>query len=378
MTSSRKICFLQVAHLPNDDRVCFHQSKALKENGFDVSVISTRTNSSELENVFCFDDTGMKKREVNRKISEILGKIDPKLIICDNPLAVFYASKYKKRNKKSAKIVMDVTEWYPSKKNLNHLNGIKRVAKALILKILNLSSGFMADGFIFGEEHKAKFFKKYFKRKPFVDLPYYPDLKYIEKGKPKEDNSKWKILYSGLLNKDKGFNKLLEAMKISALVNQNITFVLKIITKDILSEEQKSLIANIPKNLEVIFEDYMPFEMFCSEISRYDIFLDLREKDKENNKCLPIKLFYYMACGKPSIFTDLDAIRLHIPEIEKFASLTQPNDYGNISRIITEYATNREKYRQHSATALKYSHEKYNWGVISGKFLKFISTFISD
>jgi len=378
MTASRKICFLQVAHLPDDDRVWFHQAKTLKENGFDVSVISTRTNSYELENVFCFDDTGMKKQEVSREISEILVKINPKLLICDNPLAVYYASRYRKRNRKSAKIVMDVTEWYPSKKNLKHLNGIKRFARSLVLKFLNLSSGFMADGIIFGEEQKAKFFKKYFKRKPYIDLPYYPDLKYIEKGKPKEDYSTWKFLYSGLLNKDKGFFNLLEAMKNTALVNKNLTFVLKIITSDILNEEQRSLISNLPKNLEVDFKDYMPFEMFCNEISRYDMFLDLREKDKENNRCLPIKLFYYMACGKPSIFTDLDAIRLHVPEINEFVSLTQPNDCGNISRIITEYATNREKYRQHSAAALKYSREKYNWRVISDKFIKFISTFISN
>jgi glycosyltransferase involved in cell wall biosynthesis len=270
---------------------------------------------------------------------------------------------------------MDVTEWYPSKKNLNHLYGIKRFAKALILKYLNLSSGFIVDGFIFGEEHKAKFFKKYFKRKPFVDLPYYPDLKYIEKGKPKEDYSKWNFFYCGLLNKDKGFYNVLETLKITALKNQNLTFVLNIITKDVLAEEQKPLISNIPNNLKIEFKDNMPFEMFCSEISRNDIFLDLREKDKENNQCLPIKLFYYMACGKPAIFSDLDAIRIHVPEIDEFVSLTNPNDYTNISQIITEYVTKREKYRQHSTAALKYSRKKYNWGDLSNKFLEFINSF---
>ena len=241
----------------------------------------------------------------------------------------------------------------------------------------------MADGFIFGEEHKAKFFKKFFKRKPFIDLPYYPDLKYIEKGKPKEDYSTWKFLYSGLVNRDKGFPNLLGAMYVSAVINPNLRFVLTVVSKDILNEELKGYLSDYQeitgmKNLEIVCKDYMPFEMFCKEISRYDIFLDLREKDKENNKCLPIKLFYYMACGKPSIFTDLDAIRLHIPEIEEFASLTHPNDCGIISRIITEYVTKREKYRQHSAAALKYSREKYHWGGISDRFLKFISTLIGD
>jgi glycosyltransferase involved in cell wall biosynthesis len=372
MIETRKICFLQVAHLPDDDRVWFHQTKTLRENGFDVSVVSTRTNHSDLENVFCFDDTGMKKSVVKKKILEILCKTEPNVIICDNPLSVFFAKNYKKKHHKHAKIIMDVTEWYPSKKNLVNLNPFKRFVKKTVLTCLNFYCGFWVFGFIFGEEHKAKLFRKHFKKKPYLDLPYYPDLKYITKGKPKKEFSTWKFLYSGSLNKDKGFYNVLEAMKIAAFENQNLTFVLDIVSKDVLEDEQKSFISNIPSNLEINFHDYLPYEQFCNELANYDIFLDLREKDKENNHCLPIKLFYYMACGRPAIFSDLDAIKLHVSEIDEFSCLTNPNDYGNISRIITEYVTNNEKYAKHSASALKYSNEKYNWGVLSDSFLMFI------
>jgi len=372
MLKNQKICFLLVAHLPDDDRVWFHQTKLLKENGFFVSVVSTRTSHSENENVFCFDDTGMKKCAVNKLVSESLFMINPDVIICDNPLSVYFASKYKKKNKRNVKIILDVTEWYPSKKNLVHLTGLKRFVKYLILKYLNLRSGFIADGFIFGEKDKAIFFKQLFKRKPYSDLPYYPDLKYINKGKPKEDLLTWNFLYSGSLNKDKGFYNVIESMKVSAFSNQNHTFILTIISKDILNKEQEFLISNFPQNLEIRFIDYLPFEIFCKEIGKYDIFLDLREKDKENNKCLPIKLFYYMACGKPAIFSDLDAIKQQVPEINEFACLTNPNDYYKISQIITEYVTNNEKYLNHSAAALKYSCEKYNWKILSEKFLMFM------
>ena len=267
---------------------------------------------------------------------------------------------------------MDVTEWYPSKKNLANLTCFKRFIKKIVLQCLNFYSGFLVNGFIFGEEHKAKLFKKYFKKKTYLDLPYYPDLKYINKGKPKEGFLIWKFLYSGALNKDKGFYNVFEVMKMAALENQNHTFILTVISKDILNEEQKSLISNIPNNLEIKFQDYLSFETFCKEISHYDIFLDLREKDNENNQCLPIKLFYYMACGKPAIFSNLDAIRLQVPEIDKFAYLANPNEYHKISQIITGYVTNNEKYAQHSAAALKYSNEKYNWEPLSDRLLKFI------
>jgi glycosyltransferase involved in cell wall biosynthesis len=375
MKEARKICFLQVAHLPDDDRIWYHQTKTLKENGFDVSVISTRTDHSDFENVYCFDDTEIKKLVVTKKISEILSKINPNVIICDNPLAVFYASKYKKKNHCYSIIIMDVTEWYPSKKNLVNLNGFKRFIKKTVLKCLNFYCGFLVTGFVFGEEHKAKFFKKYFRRKPYLDLPYYPDLKYIDKSRPKEDFLNWKFFYSGALNKDKGFFNVIEAMKVSSLENQNLTFTLNIISNDVLNEEKKLLISNIPNNLEIKIQNYFPFETFCREITNYDIFLDLREKDIENNKCLPIKLFYYMACGRPAIFSDLDAIKLQVPESTEFICLTNPNDYSNISRIITKYVTNNDEYAKQSAAALKYASEKYNWGILSEKFLKFISYF---
>ena len=377
MMKNKKICFLQLVHLPDDDRVWFHQTKILKENGYDVYVISTQTDSSNLENVYCFDNTGMSKKNVDKQISLILNKITPNLIICDNPLAVLYASEYKKKYHKKTKIFMDVTEWYPSKKNLANLTGFKKFIKKLLLKLINLSSGFIADGFIFGEKDKAKFFKTYFKKKPFVDLPYYPDLKYIKQGEPKVDFSTWKFLYCGLLTREKGFYNVLNATRKIAMNNQNSHFILDIIsyaTDTETSNKIKNTMQSV--NVEINFIDYLPFEKFCQTIADYDIFFDLREKDKETNRCLPIKLFYYMACGRPAIFTDLDAIKLQVPEINEFAHLTNPQDYDHISNIITDYIKNNAKYHKHSTAALEFANKKYNWGLIKENFVNFISNLI--
>jgi len=373
MGENRKICFLQLAHLPNDDRVWYHQSKLLKDNGFNVSIISTQTHSSDLENVYCFESLRLKKLDVCKKISQLLIDISPEIIICDNPLAVFYASQYRKEHHKKSKIILDVTEWYPSKKNMVNLNVIQRFVKKMLLITLNFYSGFLVNAFIFGEYHKATFFKKCFKKKKFIDLPYYPDLKYIKVGMKKEDFSTWNLMYSGLLNLDKGFYHVLNATKTAAIDNPNCNFILNVISKETANETSTLKIMEMPENVEIKFYDFLPFENFCQKISDYDLFLDLRIKDKENNKCLPIKLFYYMACGRPSIFSDLDAIKVQVPEIDKFACLTNPNDYSNISRFITTYIYDKDKYNRHASAALEYAAQKYNWGTLSEKFLKFIS-----
>lgn len=368
----KKICFLQVAHFPDDDRVWYHQAFTLGNSGFDVSVISTRTDSSDLENVFCFDDSGMPKKTVCRKVSDIFIRIKPDIIICDNPLAVYFASKYQKKYQQEVKIIIDITEWYPSKKNLVNLNRIKRFMKKTALKCLNFYSGFLVDGFIFGEYHKAKIFKKYFSKKPFVDLPYYPDLKYIDRGRTKVDFSTWKVLYSGPLTKEKGFYNVINAMNACALHNQCFNFELNVISNGNPDDEQERQIKQLPNNIEIKLHKYFPFEQFCKVIANYDLYFDLREKDEENNNCLPIKLFYYIACGRPVIFSDLDAIRLHVSEIYEMGNLVNPQDYKNISNIITEYIADNDKYYKHSAAGLKYSNEKYNWSLISEKFVNFI------
>ena len=373
MAGKKKICFLQVAHYPNDDRVFFHQTELLRRNNFDVSIISTRYKCLDLESDFCFDDSGMAKSAVSKEISQILIKIKPDIIICDNPLAVYFASKYKRKFQKNVKIIIDVTEWYPSKKNLVNLNTFKRFIKKNALKMLNFYSGFVVDGFVFGEYHKAKMFKKRFKRKAFVDLPYYPDLKYIKQANTKSDFANWNFLYAGSLTKEKGFENVIKAVNACALNNSNCNFVLNVISSNIPSKEQSDYISQMPGNVEVIFKNTLPFVDFCKEIANYDLFFDLRETDNENNKCLPIKLFYYMACGRPMIFSNLDAIRLQVPEIDEFGALTNPEDYENISKIVSGYIADNDKYNKHSATALEYSRKKYNWDLIADGFVKFIT-----
>ncbi|MDL2227500.1 glycosyltransferase [Bacteroidales bacterium OttesenSCG-928-K03] len=372
MNNKNNISFLQVAHFPNDDRVWFHQADTLMNKGYDVSVISTRTNHSDLESVFCFDDTRMPKKLVSQKVSDILANIKPNIIICDNPLAVYFVSKYRKKHQKDVKVIIDITEWYPSKKNLVNLNFLSRIVKKTILHCMNIYSGFIVDGFIFGEYHKAKMFKRFFKRKPFVDLPYYPDLKYIDKGKTKLDFSTWKVLYSGSLTNEKGFDNVIKAMQNCANENQCYNFELNIISNDIPDENQKSEIEKMPNNIVLKFHKFLPFKEFCKKIANYDLFFDLRIKDKENNKCLPIKLFYYIACGRPVIFSNLDAISLQVPEINEMGNLINPNDYEKVSKIIADYIADNDKYYKHSAAAMQYSVEKYNWSNISDNFLNFI------
>ena len=177
-----KVLFLQSAHYANDDRVWYHQAAALQENGINVEVLGKDQLAT-----FRADTT------------------DADVIIADTPRAL-----WKARNSKT-KLIYDITEWYPSKKNLR-VNPFLIIPKAILMCIASLWTGYRSDAFIFGEYYKSRPFRCLFPNKPYTYLPYYPDLKYISALPPRNITQCCKLLYAGPLTKEKGYFRVLEVI----------------------------------------------------------------------------------------------------------------------------------------------------------------------
>ena len=369
MVNARKICFLLVDHFPDDDIFWFHQAKSLKENGDDVFVISTRTDSSNLENVFCFDDIGMKKSAVSKKISEILNEITPQVIICDNPLSVFFAFRYKRKYHQKAKILIEVTEWYPSKLNLQNINAFKKVIKFCCLIFLSFLSGCIVDKFIFGEYYKSLFFRILFPFKKFIYLPYFANIELITQYPVRDISNTCELLYSGNLAEKNGFEQVLKVAEKCAETIPNTKFVLKIIS----SENVNVRKFNNIQNLEFQLMKQLPFLDFCKEIGKSDVFLDLRKIDVFKYS-LPIKIFYYMATGRPVIYSELKTIKKFFPkeELNQFGQLVNPDDTEKIVEIIKNYINDFDYYRKSCNFSSEITKNKYHWNKIKNTFIDFI------
>ena len=181
----------------------------------------------------------------------------------------------------------------------------------------------------------------------------------------REIDSELRVLYAGPLTKEKGWERVVETMCGIAQKMPKMQFRLDVISQNVVAEFAK------PNNLHVGVLEFMPFEKFCEQITQYDTFLDLRDADFENRRCLPIKLFYYMACGKPSIYSNLKAIKKGVPEFENCGQLV--DNTAQAIEVMSEYITNKELYSQHCSNALKLSQDKYNWAIIKEDFLSLIN-----
>ena len=311
------ILFFQTAHSHNDDRVKYHQWRSLEDAGHRCSFAST---AAEIH------DT-------------------PDVVICDNPIALWRA---RKALSSRVPIVYDVTEWYPSKKNLRSVSWWLKPGKRLVSLAANYWAGWSAKAFLFGEYHKARPFRLLFPWKRYIMLPYYPSLSYIPYTPPAALTHQVRLLYAGPQTAEKGYNRVQELVRLCETNIPNANIVLTTINN-------------------------LSFKDFCEEITRHDIFLDLRDADAENTRCLPIKLFYYLAAGRPVIYSDLKAIRHGVPEIVN-DSLVRPNDIERAAIMIRELISHPKQYASICKRNRELAEKQYNWELQKEDFIQFIES----
>lgn len=362
-----KLAFLLTAHAADDERVWYHQACALQKVGVEVVVIAPKANFISEPAFVLYDADRYKRVKLIHHLASILSDVKPDVIIADTPMAIRGAQTYRRKSKTSCRILYDITEWYPSKKNLHMLSGIERVAKYVALCLFNWGVNCNTDGFIFGEEDKAKPFRRFFPKRPYVFTSYYPALNYLESFPPRDISQELRLFYSGNLSEEKGFPNVLKAAVWIARFNPNVHVVLNVLSPETLPQPPA-----IPANLTLNISPYIPFEQFCRTAADNDIFMDLRATDTENQRCLPIKLFYFMAMGRPVIYSDLKAITKGCPEIESFGHLVNPKNAESIVDIVDEYLKNPLLYQQRCQQARELAGQKYNWQAIESDFVRFI------
>ena len=368
----KTIVFLLTAHSAEDERVRYHQLPSLVEAGWTAYIVAPSQGELPGSNPYArlYDAHTMTRRQCVNHCVEMLRELKPDVVLADTPMALWMAVRYRRSSKRAVAVLYDVTEWYPSKKNLRFLTGIAKGLKFCAMVLFNAFVNLFTDGFVFGEVDKARPFRRLFPHRPFVMTSYYPDLKYITTFPAESLRQQVRLFYSGNLTDEKGFGNVLKAAVWVARFNPETQVVL-----NVLSNQRLEKTPSLPANLSLQIDEYQPFAEFCRRAAQNDVFLDLRIPDDENQKCLPIKLFYFMAMGRPVVYTDLKAIHKGCPEFEDFGSYVNPFDTQQIVDVVNDYIRNAETYGKCCEAALRWAKEKYNWKSIEADFVSFIQQY---
>lgn len=370
----QKVLFLTTAHHSDDDRIFFHQAKALAEQGFEVKISSLSSDIQQNIDGIQVESYPILEKSIQEKIEafkKICHSFQPDCIICSEPIAVFAAKKHQKEKKVS--IIYDITEWYPAMSMLEAYSYPAKILHAIKFFLVQLYAGFLSTHFIFGESTKKFPLAYFFPFKKSMILPYYPDKKYVVSNIKKLTPDEITLCYTGALSEDKGIGNFFKA--VDSLRKKAPETIIKLL---IVGAARKESDENYFKNLlsEYNFEHIeirkpTSFERFTETFADADLCFDLRELNFENNHSLPIKLFYYIGAGKPVIYSNLKGICEHM-DVSGFGQLVDPQNAEIISDLIVNYIRNPEHYYNHAVNARKEFEEKYNWKVIRNSFIDFV------
>jgi glycosyltransferase involved in cell wall biosynthesis len=362
----KKISIITSGHPYYDERIFYKFARSLNKNGYEVSIICS-TVESEMDSVkdniriIGFNGSNLKKFVKLNKFEECLRNIKPDVIICCEPLPILAANKIRKENK-FVKIIYDVTEWYPHQNMLKYRRGIKWFASYAYFFLFNIYAASLCNHLIIGEKRKAISYKIFlpFHKRTIID--YYSSYRHFNYSPLKFDGKTFTICFVGKISEERGIFSFLGVLNSLNTLYPNLEICAKIIG-DFDNEITKNKVDEfIRANGELIteFTGWIPYENLSDSLENVHLCLDLREKNFVYNHSFPIKIFEFMACGKPVIYSDVQPLKEFV-DLNKFGFLVNPKNIGTICQKISLYIEDSSLLKEHSKNARSLFEKKYNW-----------------
>ena len=375
------IVILSSGHSPYDERIFWKFGRSLLQHGYNVSICSSTEDTRvtrEGININSFDGKNMKKREKVNYFLRLLKEYNPDIIICCEPLTTIPSHRYKKGSSRQITVISDITEWYPENYT-SKVKGLRKYAEYLLLWLFNIYSVQLTDALIIGEPAKKNRYDIIapFKRK--IIIGYFPVLEFFQYYPPPFDGKNLTLCYAGLISFRRGILTMVNICRELKERHPYINLTLKLAGKFETASEEMEFSERIrdTKSFKTEFAGWTDYPNISKVISSADICLDLRIHNFVHDNSLPIKVFEYMAAGKPFIFTDITPLRKLLGQ-EEFAHLVEPENTQNILDIIEKYLNSKNILLRHSEEARKLIVEKYNWEKESVKLVHFIRWFTGE
>lgn len=377
--NNKNICLVTSGHPPMDDRIFWKFSKSLSKAGYSVTILCSTENLNKIESdiqLIGFDGYELPKKEKIKRFYNHLVEIKPDLIICSEILPVISGLKFKKINP-SVKIVLDITEWFPENVAFK-LKGINKWIKYAQLFIPYIYLLQKVDHLIVGEKTKLARYNFLAPTKSKSIIGYYPVLKYFNYSTPDLTNKEVVLGYAGVITFERGIKTLLNVSRSIAKKYSDKKIILLLFGRFTYKNEElefKELIKS-SNEVEICFEDWKDYDKMNSIISKIDICFDLRIRNFIYSNSLPIKIFEYMACGKPFIYSDIKPIRDEI-DFAKCGFLVDPQNENQIVNAVSNYFENPALAADHSKNARRMIEGGKNWESESGRLMDLVQKLLS-
>lgn len=215
-----------------------------------------------------------------------------------------------------------------------------------------------ADFVILADESRIKQFKNSLKNTVIINNSPM-DLK--NEIKPYKESKKFTIFYAGLIFKDRGINKILEAVKF--IPNVELVIAGYEVGNGTIVQELKKA-ANVNFLGRIDYKEVIEHSLSC------DLLFALYDPDVPNNKyASPNKLFESMMCGKPIIVNE--NTRMAEIVLEENCGITVPyEDTEILKETIIKLKDDPELSKKLGKNGRKAYECKYGWNVMEKRLVE--------
>ena len=192
----------------------------------------------------------------------------------------------------------------------------------------------------------------------------------ILKKNPELQSDKFVLTYLGVISRNRGIDLVLEALaRLKGIYKKNIVF--QVIGDGPNLPRLKRITSKFGLDEMVQFEGHVQYEVVPQHLRDTDCFICPLPKRPEWNVSSPIKVFEYLACGKPIILTPIAAHK-NIIKDKNFVVWTEGDRVEDFVRAIEYAYENRDMLTETAKKAPDLVKKKYEWKVQGKKLADYL------
>ncbi len=368
--NSIKICMLSCTHGVEDDRIFWKECLSLKKQGYDIVHIaggSTNNNYTSAEGIECI--------EIKRATGGLKSKLR------------FYQAIYKAAAKQQA-AAYHLHDWqlHVLTKSLRQLpckpklvydahestelllqQDVQDKKPPLLKKLFYQLKTKQATSL---EKKTIKLYDAIITAEEFVmqSLPIAPtqlqqvlhNYSFFESSSV-ATQKKYDVIYAGLLAKNRGMLELIDAVALLQKRQHPISVLLIGSFCDNvfkITVEEKIAAAGLQQHISI--HPAVPYQVIKQYLLESKIGICAWQLTPKNKEAIPIKIFEYMACGLPVIFSTGGAATTYIADSEA-GLLVNPAHPAEIADAIQQLLTDTTFYNLCAANGAKAIATSFNW-----------------
>jgi glycosyltransferase involved in cell wall biosynthesis len=186
----------------------------------------------------------------------------------------------------------------------------------------------------------------------------------------RDQSDRFMITYLGVVTMNRGIDLVLEALScLKAIYKENIVF--QVIGDGSDLSRLKRISSDLGLDEMVDFKGYIQYEIVPKHLRDADCFISPLPDRPEWNVSSPIKVFEYLACGKPVILSTIPAHK-NIVKDKNFVVWTQGDRVEDFVRAIEYAYENRDMLAEAAKRAPDFVKTNYEWRVQGKKLANYL------